>query len=50
MDLGDYNRMWLAEKSSTLMRRSSAPAERALYREAVLLATEKGGRPRHRFA
>jgi hypothetical protein len=50
MDLGDYNRMGLAEKSSTLMRRSSAPAERALYREAVLLATEKGGRPRHRFA
>ena len=42
LDLGVYNRMWLAEKSSTLMRRSSAPAERALYREAVLLAAEKG--------
>ena len=41
MDLGVYNRMWLAEKSSTLVRRSSAPAERALYREAVLLAAEK---------
>ena len=42
MDLGVYNRMWLAEKSSTLIRRSSAPAERAFYREAVLLAAEKG--------
>jgi hypothetical protein len=34
--------MWLAEKSSTLMRRSAEHAERALYREAVLLAAEKG--------
>lgn len=42
IELGVYNRMWLAEKSSTLMRRSSEPAQRALYREAVLLAAEKG--------
>jgi hypothetical protein len=42
VDLGVNNRVWLAEKSSTLMRRSSAPAERALYREAVLLTAEKG--------
>ena len=42
VDLGVNNRVWLAEKSSTLIRRSSAPAERALYREAVLLAAEKG--------
>jgi hypothetical protein len=42
IDLGSYSRMWLAEKSATIMRRSSSPVDRQSLRDAVLMACERG--------
>src|ERR1700727_1234203 len=42
IDLGLHSRMRLAEKSATLMRRSSSPADRQILRDAVLMAGDRG--------